>query len=151
MDMTDRRPGRSAFSKFLVPERTVSLKMLFDNLQNYAICTAIFAVAMAIGPRTALADPQERMSPLLLGGMFALGAVLLLLTALQSKALAELAHANVRARLEAAHGGRGMVARLYIHAVLAALFLLLYLVLIATLGIGLATALQGVLTAATAR
>lgn len=143
-NLHDKERERDLFSRFLVPEDKVSPQTIFQNLQNYAICATILVVVVAVSPRVDAPNAAERLSPFLLLGMLTLATVLLLLTVLQSKALAEVVHANIKAHYAAKYGNRHFIIRFCVSTLLLAAFVVLYSTLVAAIAIGLAIAAQGV-------
>ena len=39
--------------KFVLPDETVSMKTIFDNVRNYLVCGGVVAAVGALGPSTA--------------------------------------------------------------------------------------------------
>jgi hypothetical protein len=46
-----------SLKKFALPEEVVSLKMVFDNVRNYAICAGVFALAIWVKKPVATVPP----------------------------------------------------------------------------------------------
>lgn len=71
---------RSFFGRFLVPEDIITLKVIFDNVKNYALCGAIIVVYLAAS-RSVSEDPSLPFHRFMIG---AIALILVLLSFMQS-------------------------------------------------------------------
>lgn len=87
---------RSALDEFLVPERELSLKLLFDNVRNYLIVAAFLAASAWLSkgapniPPYAVGPRFDAIAPAIGVAVASIGAILALLNLAQSVRLAEM-------------------------------------------------------------
>lgn len=87
---------RSIFGRFLVPEDVITLKVIFDNVKNYALCGAIIVVYLAAS-RSVSEDPSLPFHQFMVG---AIAFILVLLSILQSIEICLIAILRLRVRFQ---------------------------------------------------
>src|SRR5687768_6237689 len=93
---------RSTFKRFLVPEEAISLRIVFDNVKNYAVCAVIYASALTLSRNIPTGAPEKIEEPpelLLIYGLIIAGGLLTILCILQSLEIYRVAYKNVETRI----------------------------------------------------
>lgn len=96
------KPERSLFKRFLVPEEAISLRIIFDNVKNYAVCAAIYAAAVALSRNISTissGETEEDPELLLIYGLIIAGSLLTIFCILQSLEIYRVGYKNMEARI----------------------------------------------------
>ena len=93
--MIDHPKPRSGLAKFVLPEESLSLKLVFENVQNYLICGGLLAGVRLIEKTAEKGPESEYLQIALTLATF----VLTVLTALQTDVMLQVALRNYQIRL----------------------------------------------------
>lgn len=90
------KPKRNSFRRFLVPEDSITLRVIFDNAKNYALCSAIFVITNAVW-RSVSEDPSMPLHRFIIGAILL---ILVLLSVLQSLEIWLIASQRLKVRVQ---------------------------------------------------
>lgn len=101
----------SGWAFFLLPEDRVSLKLVFDNLRNYIICSALFLAVVYSESMTQFTEAQYRYNAVAVVGLVVIASLAFLQNFLQTVELAERGRTQFNLYLRERYKGGGLLRR----------------------------------------
>lgn len=133
-------------ARFLLPEDSVSLKLVFDNVRNYIICAAVFTLAKIL-PSKVHSTGIDRVDPdglqYFLPLLVVFGAMLTMLNVMQTEQIARVLFREYKKAMELRMAGRHVAVKLVGGLMLGAFFFASYILVLIFVLVGISLVLIG--------